>query len=93
MLKEVNGVIQETAMTVGTVQFSANSANTTADNCLHYYPNWYPTTYWQTYPVYVYTDKTKKAIEVLKALQEEKLLKCDSVSRFIALVEKISELL
>jgi hypothetical protein len=53
----------------------------------------YQTVYWNSYPVYVCTDKTKKAIEVLKALQAEKLLKCDSVPRFIALVEKSSNLL
>lgn len=57
--------------------------------------SWWPpyTTYWGPYPVYVCTDKTKKAIEVLKALQAEKLLKCDSVPRFIQLVEKIAGLL
>jgi hypothetical protein len=49
--------------------------------------------YWQQYPVYVCTDKTKKAIEVLKALQADKLLTCNSVARFIELVEKISNIL
>jgi hypothetical protein len=49
--------------------------------------------YWNNYPVYVCTDKTKKAIDVLKALQEEKLLECKSVPKFIALVEKIAGLL
>jgi hypothetical protein len=54
---------------------------------------WPYTTYWQSYPVYICTDKTAKAIEVLKCLQAEKLLKCDSVPRFIQLVEKIAGLL
>lgn len=57
---------------------------------------WWPnsnTVYWNNYPVYVTTDKTKKAIEVLKALQAEKLLDCKSVPRFIELVEKISGIL
>jgi hypothetical protein len=57
------------------------------------YSSWQPYTYWGPYPVYVCTDKTKKAIEVLKALQAEKLLKCDSVPRFIQLVDKIAGLL
>lgn len=56
-----------------------------------YWP--YQTVYWGSYPVYVCTDKTKKAIEVLKALQADKILKCDSVSRFISLVDKIAGLL
>lgn len=51
------------------------------------------TVYWNSYPVYVCTDKTKKAIEVLKALQAEKLLDCKSVPRFIELVEKIAGIL
>ena len=53
----------------------------------------YQPIYWNNYPLYVCTDKTKKALDVLKALQAEKLLKCDSVPRFIELVEKISNLL
>jgi hypothetical protein len=49
--------------------------------------------WWNNYPVYVYLDKTKKAIDILKALEADKTLKVTSVSRFIALVEKISGLL
>jgi hypothetical protein len=52
-----------------------------------------PYTWWSSYPVYVCHDKTKKAIEVLKALQKDKVLTCNSVPRFIELVEKISGLL
>ncbi len=55
--------------------------------------NCYTPIYWNSYPVYVCTDKTKKAIDILKALQAEKMIKCDSVPRFIGLVEKISNLL
>lgn len=51
------------------------------------------TVYWNSYPVYVCTDKTAKAIEILKSLQAEKLLDVKSVPRFIELVEKISGLL
>jgi len=61
-------------------------------NCLDLWPT-EQTVYWKSYPVYICTDKTKKAIEVLKALQAEKILKCESVPRFIALVEKISSIL
>ena len=59
------------------------------------YTDWWtqPITYWQSYPVYVYTDKTAKAIQVLKALEEQKLLKLASVKQFISLVEKIAALL
>jgi hypothetical protein len=45
------------------------------------------------HPVYVCTDKTKKAIDVLKALEASKLIKCQSVPKFIALVEQIAGLL
>lgn len=48
---------------------------------------------WQNYTVYYCTDKTKKAIEVLKHLQEKKLLTCNSVNKFIELVEEISNIL
>lgn len=54
---------------------------------------YYTPTYWNNYPVYICTDKTKKAIDVLKALQAEKVIECKSVPRFIELVEKISNLL
>ena len=54
-----------------------------------------PDPYYQyfNYPVYVFGDKTKKAIEILKLLQNEKLIKCDSVPKFIELVDRISMLL
>ena len=96
-----NGIyeVSKTALTasvqtLGNVTFG----NTTKlqKNGDYYVPSQWPyqqTVYWNSYPVYVYTDKTKKAIEVLKALQAEKLLKCDSVPRFIELVEKISNIL
>jgi hypothetical protein len=47
---------------------------------------------WSNYAVYVCTDKTKKAIEVLKALEADGL-KVQSVPKFIKLVEKIAEIL
>lgn len=53
----------------------------------------YPITYFNSYPVYICTDKTKKAIEILKILQNEKKIDCKSVNQFISLVEKISEIL
>lgn len=65
--------------------------NITTDSCNSYPYNGY--TVWNNYPVYICTDKTKKAIEILKALQAEKLLECKSVPRFIELVDKISNLL
>jgi hypothetical protein len=62
-------------------------------NCWPYYG--YPIQtqiYWQSYPIYVCTDKTKKAIDVLKALEADGL-KVTSVTKFIALVEKIAAIL
>ena len=51
------------------------------------------TIWWGNYPVYVCHDKTKKAIEILKALQADKQIECKSVPKFIELVEKIAGLL
>lgn len=59
-----------------------------ANNCVSW-PNYYQTT-WCGYPVYYCIDKTAEAIEILKELQAEKLIKVESVPRFIALVEKIA---
>lgn len=50
-------------------------------------------TVWQSYPVYICTDKTKKAIDILKQLQDDKVLEVRSVNKFIDLVEKIANLL
>ncbi len=51
-----------------------------------------PYGYWGSYPVYICTDKTKKAIDVLKALESEGL-KVTSVKKFIELTEKIAAIL
>jgi hypothetical protein len=48
---------------------------------------------WNSCPVYVYTDKTAKAIELLKKLQTEKWIDVKSVPQFIQLVEQISGIL
>lgn len=82
MLQVMNDTIQEIPTSLTT--------SLTVGNCTFDYWPTQQTVYWNSYPVYVCTDKTKKAIEVLKALQSEKLLKCESVPRFIELVEKIS---
>ncbi len=59
-----------------------------SSNCYPYQTHWY------SYPVYVCTDKTAKAIEILKALQAANImLEIKSVPKFIELVEKISGIL
>jgi hypothetical protein len=100
MLQLLDGAIRETTNTaafIDTTVFGNSSQTLTVGGTtgltvgsVQYWPY---TTYWNSYPVYICTDKTAKAIEVLKALQSEKLLKCDSVPRFIQLVEKIAGLL
>jgi hypothetical protein len=52
-----------------------------------------PYTYWGSYPVYINTDRTKKAIDILKALEADKTISFKSVSKFIELTEKIAKLL
>ena len=95
MLTFENGAIQETPVTTmttgGTIDSLTGGALYQTTNCYQPWPT--QTTYWLTYPVYVCSDRTKKAIDVLKALQADKVLECKSVPRFIALVEKIALLL
>jgi hypothetical protein len=98
MLQVFDNMIREPVTELSTTSFGdvastyvASSSNNLTVGSISWYNT--PYTYWQSYPVYVCEDKTKKAIDVIKALQAEKLLKCDSVPRFIALVEKISQLL
>ncbi len=82
-------------LTDGSLATTSNNLHIT--NCTSDFPvfpyNSLPYTTWSGWPVYVTTDKTKKAIDILKTLQAEKMIKCDSVPRFIELVEKISGLL
>lgn len=96
MLQQLtDGTIQENAQyqNGNLTAMQQNSANQLSNIYSNGCNSWPYQTSWYGYPVYVCSDKTKKAIEVLKALQDEKLLKCESVPRFIALVEKISNLL
>ena len=51
------------------------------------------TYYYQSYPIYIYHDKTKKAMDILQKLQEEKLLEIKSVTKFVETVNKIAGLL
>ncbi len=62
-------------------------------NCFPDYSYPYNQTIWQSYPVYVCTDKTAKAIEILKSLQADKAINVTSVPKFIEMVEKISKIL
>ena len=55
--------------------------------------NWQLFNGYSSWPVYITTDKTAKAIEVLKILQREKLLDLKSVPMFIKTVEQIAKAL
>jgi hypothetical protein len=95
MLQLQNQAIQEYPNTYGGTSddaYGLTAGSLPVGNA--YWP--YPSTqmiWWNQYPVYVCTDKTKKAIEILKALQADKQLECKSVRKFIELIEKISGLL
>ena len=83
-------------MTGGSIQHNAAlGAQNYAGSLGSWYTSYYPpaTIYWNSYPVYVCTDKTAKAIEILKKLQAEKQLEVKSVPRFIELVEMIAGIL
>jgi hypothetical protein len=96
MLQLMNETIQETQTGViyngfGPGQMAPTTGTVTyTDNNLNYYQ---PYAFYHSYPVYVCTDKTKKAIDILKHLQAKKRIKCDSVEKFIELVEEIAGLL
>ncbi len=105
MLTETNGAIYEnqssTVATIATFSGGNSHSGTTISNCAPDYQYGGSggagitsgTLYWNSYPVYVCLDKTKKAIEVLKCLESQKLLKIASVPKFIEMVEKISAIL
>ncbi len=96
MLQEVNSCIVEGGpLTTSGIESGGFSglATTTIGGC-YTEPSWRTyNTLWQSYPVYVCTDKTAKSIEILKKLQSEKVIDVKSVPRFIALVEQISAIL
>ena len=85
MLQVVGNSIQET--TTGGMNFDIPNGEYTMTSTV---ACWAPYTIWNSYPVYVCSDRTAKAIEILKALQSEKVIKVESVPRFIELVEKIA---
>ncbi len=80
--QQIQAGVAQTITTTGAGE-SIDWAYHNANNCVQ----------WNTYPVYVCTDKTKKAIDILKALQSEKQIDCKSVPQFIRLIEKIAEIL
>lgn len=77
--------VNNAAHTISETQY-ANSVSGYA--AVHYRPY----THWGSYPVYICTDKTKKAIDILQALEADGL-KVTSVKKFIELTEKIAGIL
>ncbi len=74
--------------------FSIGGQNMIGDYYGHPLMGQYITTYhWNSYPCYITTDKTAKAIEIIKALQSDKIIDVKSVNKFIELVERIVNLL
>ena len=94
MLQEFNGAITETVNTMAMTTGGAVGVGSTG--CVDYglygagaTSTGVYTTYWNNYPVYICTDKTAKAIEIVKLMQAEKLIDIKSVPKFIDIVEKI----
>jgi hypothetical protein len=96
-MQVIDGAIREagTQTVTGFDQNIADSGTWNGNGVTHIYdyPSQMPAYYWQSYPVYVCTDKTAKAIAVLKALEADGITQIVSVSKFIELVEKIAALL
>ena len=77
MLQLTNGVIVEDLPDMPKTLTGVNCVQTggyVPVTATTVYPEWASNTtlWWSNYPVYVCTDKTKKAIEILKALQADK---------------------
>ena len=49
--------------------------------------------YYWSYPAFIYEDKGKKALEIVKVLIQQKHISVKSVKQFIELQEKIMEVL
>lgn len=92
MLTASNGAIYEATPTnVGATTYGGAMQ---AGNCIDYGQYTAPYYQWGGYPVFVCHNKTKKAIEVLKCLQREKLVKkIEDVDGFIEMVDKIAAIL
>jgi hypothetical protein len=71
------------------VEVSETAPVPTVSSSYHYFDGG-NITYWNGWQVYTHTDRTAKAIQILKLLQAEKLIEVNSVPRFIELVEKIA---
>jgi hypothetical protein len=54
---------------------------------------WPLQTTWHSMPVYISRKKTMKAVQIVKQLEEDKIIIVDSVEKFTVLVEKIAKLL
>lgn len=75
--------MQSTYTDTNTGEASNNYLQTS--NCVLQYP-------YVNYPSYIYIDKTKKAIDILRALEAKKLVEFKSVNKFLELVDEISKL-
>lgn len=82
-----NGGLTETIGTITTTSPTDNGSGYWINGIFHAYP--YQQVAWNNFPIYICTDKTAKAIEILKMLEKEKLIELKSVSKFISYVEKI----
>ncbi len=73
-------------------------ANTTATTgYCHITPDWYNNHYYHWYPNYypvtIQVDTTKKAFEIVKVLQDKKVIKLSTVKQFVELVDSILKIL
>lgn len=81
----------------GTQYGSVSGAGTETMSCWHYWQDYYyPQTIVPSYPVYLQDrakDSGKQAFEIIKALQDKKLIKLEKVSDFIEAMDTLIKIL
>lgn len=81
----------------GNQSYNAQTSNGTSATCWHYWQDYYyPNQIIHSYPVYIQDrskDLGKQAFEIIKALQDKKLIKLDKVADFIEAMDTLIKIL
>lgn len=101
----ISGGAAPSANATGTT-YTVGGNTSSATSTFYNYPNvtgwdywqnyYYPTIIRESYPIYIQEkaiDKGKQAFEILKILQDKKLLKVDKVSDFIEAMDSLIKVL